>query len=313
MRDSEADFPVYPDMAAALTRAAELIEQADALIVAAGAGMGVDSGLPDFRGNNGFWTAYPALAEAQLDFTRIASPWAFQHHPELAWGFYGHRLQLYRSAQPHMGFEKLRHWGEQKSNGLGVFTSNVDGQFQKVGFPNTSIHECHGSIHYLQCLEPCCDDIWPADGFVPDVDEANCWLINEPPCCPRCGGLARPNILMFGDWGWLSSRADRQAQRLSQWLSRTQRPVVIELGAGTAIPSVRNFSQRAVQRHGGQLIRINPRDWQVKEAHGIGLATQALDGLMALAALLEQRGQPSSGLQAGRVGADAVLRQWAAR
>lgn len=45
--------------------AASLIEQADALIVAAGAGMGVDSGLPDFRGAEGFWQAYPALREAQ--------------------------------------------------------------------------------------------------------------------------------------------------------------------------------------------------------------------------------------------------------
>ena len=42
--------------------AAELIEQADAIVIAAGAGMGVDSGLPDFRGNEGFWKAYPALA-----------------------------------------------------------------------------------------------------------------------------------------------------------------------------------------------------------------------------------------------------------
>jgi len=55
-------------------RAASLIEQAEALIVAAGAGMGVDSGLPDFRGKHGFWRAYPALREAGIDFYSIASP-----------------------------------------------------------------------------------------------------------------------------------------------------------------------------------------------------------------------------------------------
>lgn len=55
-------------------RAAALIDDADALIVAAGAGMGIDSGLPDFRGNEGFWTAYPALREARLDFRRSPRP-----------------------------------------------------------------------------------------------------------------------------------------------------------------------------------------------------------------------------------------------
>lgn len=78
----------------AVAHAADLISQADALVIAAGAGMGVDSGLPDFRGNAGFWKAYPALAKAGLDFTRIASPRTFDTDPELGWGFYGHRLRL---------------------------------------------------------------------------------------------------------------------------------------------------------------------------------------------------------------------------
>ena len=74
--------------ASAVERAASLIEQADALIVAAGAGMGVDSGLPVFRGKDGFWRAYPALRAAQIDFYNIASPSAFHSSRERAWGFY---------------------------------------------------------------------------------------------------------------------------------------------------------------------------------------------------------------------------------
>lgn len=54
--------------------AAELIVQADALIIAAGSGMGVDSGLPDFRGKEGFWKAYPTLGRDQVDIIRIACP-----------------------------------------------------------------------------------------------------------------------------------------------------------------------------------------------------------------------------------------------
>ena len=145
----------------AVKRAAALLEQADALIIAAGAGMGVDSGLPDFRGQEGFWRAYPALRAAQIDFYDIASPSAFVSAPERAWGFYGHRLALYRKTVPHPGFELLRRWGERMTHGLSVFTSNVDGQFQLAGFDPAHIHECHGSIHHLQCLEPCCEAIWP--------------------------------------------------------------------------------------------------------------------------------------------------------
>ena len=134
--------------------AAEQIAKADAIVIAAGAGIGVDSGLPDFRGNDGFWNAYPALAKAQINFTDIANPRVFHQQPELAWGFYGHRLDLYRKTVPHAGFGILKKWTDAKK-GSWVFTSNVDGQFQKAGFAKDQIHECHGSIHYLQCVDEC--------------------------------------------------------------------------------------------------------------------------------------------------------------
>ena len=91
--------------------AAELISQADGLLIAAGAGMGVDSGLPDFRGDQGFWKAYPALGALGMHFADIASPRAFRADPALAWGFYGHRLQLYRTIQPHKRFPEIDYDG----------------------------------------------------------------------------------------------------------------------------------------------------------------------------------------------------------
>lgn len=62
--------------------AANLIDEADSLIITAGAGMGVDSGLPDFRGIGGFWQAYPALGRAKIRFEEIASPATFETGPE---------------------------------------------------------------------------------------------------------------------------------------------------------------------------------------------------------------------------------------
>jgi len=268
-------------------RAAELIAQADGLVIAAGAGMGVDSGLPDFRGNEGFWKAYPALGRARMEFTSIASPRTFHDNPALGWGFYGHRLGLYRATVPHEGFALLREWGAAMDHGSFVFTSNVDGQFQKAGFDPRSVYECHGSIHHLQCLAPCCARIWAADDFAPDVDADACRLRNAPPRCPDCGGLARPNILMFGDWGWVEGRSAMQAARLERWLAQVRRPLVIELGAGTAIPSVRHFGHEVLQR-GGRMVRINPREHEVGNAADVGIAAGALEGLRAIAAAMSR-------------------------
>ena len=100
-----------------LAQAAAWIRDAEALIIAAGAGMGVDSGLPDFRGNEGFWNAYPPFRHLGLKFTDLANPAWFHDDPPLAWGFYGHRLNLYRRTQPHAGFALLRKWAAAKSAG----------------------------------------------------------------------------------------------------------------------------------------------------------------------------------------------------
>ncbi len=267
---------------AAINAAAELIADADSLLVGAGAGIGVDSGLPDFRGNEGFWGAYPALGRRGLKFYEVANPKTFDNDPALAWGFYGHRLALYRSARPHAGFDILRRWGEQKFQGYGVFTSNVDGHFQRSGFDGARVAECHGSIHYLQCSKPCSEATWPADDFLPETDDAACKLINAPPTCPWCGAIARPNILMFGDGGWSEWRAREQEIRLRRWLDGAGRLVVVELGAGTAIPSVRHFSHSALIDHDAVLIRINPREPQVPRSQDISIAGPALASLQAI-------------------------------
>ncbi len=68
-------------------RVARALESARALVITAGAGMGVDSGLPDFRGNEGFWRAYPPYKNLGLGFSSLANPKWFANDPEFAWGF----------------------------------------------------------------------------------------------------------------------------------------------------------------------------------------------------------------------------------
>jgi NAD-dependent SIR2 family protein deacetylase len=243
--------------------ASSRLAEADALLITAGAGMGVDSGLPDFRGSAGFWRAYPTLGRLGISFEEIAQPRWFAERPEMAWGFYGHRQQLYRETVPHAGFQTLLRWGEKKPAGYFVATSNVDGQFQKAGFPVDRVLELHGSIHRQQCTEPCSDAIWDAGDSLLDLDiDMQTLTARGPlPRCPHCGALARPNVLMFNDVDWSPGVRYAQEARYARWLGsiRGRRLVIIELGAGTAIATVRMLGERLVaERDRTSLIRVNP-------------------------------------------------------
>jgi len=270
--------------------AARALDAAEALLVTAGAGMGVDSGLPDFRGPDGFWRAYPAFRELGLRFEQLANPEWFFEDPALAWGFYGHRMNLYRRTVPHEGFATLLRWAAEKPHGAFVFTSNVDGQFQKAGFPEARIVECHGSIHHLQCLRGCGEAIRHAGGVEVEVDEATCRAVKPFPACPSCRGLARPNILMFGDMGWDDARTAAQHATLAAWLDAVKGPLaVLELGAGTNVPTVRMFSERAARSPRRTLVRVNPRQPQL----GWGFEPAAPDSLEELLAGSRHAGRPA--------------------
>jgi NAD-dependent SIR2 family protein deacetylase len=271
-----------------IERAAAALRKAEALFITAGAGMGVDSGLPDFRGTQGFWKAYPAIAKLGLDFAQMANPDWFQKSPELAWAFYGHRLNLYRSTLPHAGFRQLLEVAARKPHGYFVFTSNVDGQFQTAGFKPEQIVECHGSIQHFQCTKPCGDHIWDAAREVVVVNEELFKAVPPLPLCPHCGELARPNVLMFGDNTWSPGRTWKQESRLKTWLNRLRKNkakvAVVEIGAGTAIPTIRHRSEDVAADFAASLIRINPREPQVP-AGGFGLPLNAADGIRRICGL----------------------------
>lgn len=277
-----------PDtIARAATAVRAALDAGAAVVVTAGAGMGVDSGLPDFRGPEGFWNAYPPYRHLGLDFMDLANPRWFDDDPALAWGFYGHRLHLYRDTMPHDGFAVLRRLAGRAGAHV-VFTSNVDGAFHKAGFSDDVIAACHGDIHTLQCTQHA-HGFWSADGVGVDVDVTS-FRAREPwPRC-RCGALARPNILMFGDWSFQGGRTAGAEERVAAILAALdpRAPhVVIECGAGTAIPSVRRFGEGLLRRFdGATLVRINLREPQPDDVRVarrvIGVAAGARDALLAL-------------------------------
>ena len=264
-----------------IARAHDALAAADKLLIIAGAGMSVNSGLPDFRGSAGLWAHYPALASGNLHFEEIANPATFKSHPRMAWGFYEHRRHLYRQTEPHQGYSWLKEFGLGMAGGAFVYTTNVDGHFLKSGFQEEQIYEVHGSIHHWQCLHDCSSDIWDAPQQLLPFDAASCLLEGDLPSCPYCARIARPNILMFSDRTWQERRSQRQAVAYQNWLNKAGKLAIVEIGAGTDIPTCRWESERQE----GQLIRINPREATCSNDNGISIP---LGGLEALAKILNK-------------------------
>jgi len=273
------------DLKEEFLRAAQALKRAEVLVITAGAGMGVDSGLPDFRGDKGFWKAYPPYERLGISFVEAANPVHFALDPAFGWGFYGHRASLYRETAPHEGFRILLSWIKRFGLDYFVATSNVDGHFQKAGFAEEKVYEVHGSIHYLQCITPCSDAIWENREEVP-VDTST-MRAQHIPRCPRCGAVARPNILMFGDFSWISYRTDAQNRRFTDFLYRHRgaRMVVMEMGAGTAVPTIRRLTEHLSRTLGATAVRINPREPHIDRPH-ISLPCGALEGLKGIDSLL---------------------------
>jgi len=260
--------------------AADWIRNADGIVIAAGAGMSVDSGLPDFRGTGGLWTSLLPAGMSERDLGSLTQGSCFVEKPVDARRFYRRALQVCRQVKPHAGYALLRRWAQRARHGAFIFTSNVDGHFQVAGFDEERVLECHGTINFMQCGEPCSDAIW-ASGSVMDAVDIDTLALPDLPHCGHCGRLARPNFLLFDDRAWIDRRSSAQWGHLRRRLAQVSKPVVIELGAGTTVPSVRMFAESVR----GPLIRINLADHGVT-GEGVGIRGAALEVLCAIDAVM---------------------------
>jgi NAD-dependent SIR2 family protein deacetylase len=242
--------------------------EVEALFISAGADLGDLTGVPAVGATDVLWQAYPGLKQAGFNWCQIASPSAFHLEPELAWGFYGHRMQLYRQATPNASVTHLLKWAETRANGWAVFTDHVGGMFQMAGFSRRPIVECQGSLHVLQCLTPCSDALWSADEFEPVVDLQSSRLISPLPRCPHCGELARPNVLMFNDIGWVAKRTRQQQKALKLWKETAGIGQVLELDAAAASSTVRAHTD-SLKKMGWKVIRgdAGSHDMAAQQGH----------------------------------------------
>ena len=228
--------------------------------------MGVDCGLPDFRGPEGFWRAYPPYAKLGLDFARWPTPaGSATTRPSpgastaTAWGSTADPPARGLRHPPALGRRGCRAAGSSSPR---TSTASSSGRASTpTGWSRSTARST------VQCLAGCGVGVFPADpsGSTSTRDDAGRGPVAG---LPAVRGMARPNILMFGDGGWDRDPAAAQEGRLRAWLGsdRGRRVVVVECGAGTAIPSVR-WSARCSPGGAGTLVRINLREPEVPDGH----------------------------------------------
>jgi len=160
-----------------IQRAAKDILDSKKTIAFTGAGISVESGIPDFRGAQGLWQKYDPEEYAHID--------AFYANPDKVWLMIKDMFSLIMAAKPnpaHMGLAELERMGLLSS----VITQNVDGLHQAAG--NTNVIEFHGSHRTLSCLK--CST---------KIEGTSLTLEDLPPRCSRCSSLLKPDVVFFGE------------------------------------------------------------------------------------------------------------------
>lgn len=159
---------------------AELIREANYMVALTGAGASTESGLPDFRSAEGLWR--------RQDPQKVATIEVFRRDPLNFYQFYSWRLLQLGNAEPnpvHYSLAKMEKAGYLKA----LITQNVDGLHQQAG--SERVFEVHGNIREARCSR--CGDIQSSEVLKVKVE-----TMEDAPRC-RCGGLLRPNVVLFGE------------------------------------------------------------------------------------------------------------------
>lgn len=158
----------------------KIIDRGRRIVFFGGAGVSTESGIPDFRGEEGLYRAeYDGLTPEMM-----LSQSFFYLHPARFFAFYRANL-VHPEARPNAAHEKLFAL-EQRGKLRGVVTQNIDGLHRRAG--NRLVYELHGSIYENHCID--CGRAYSLD-----------WMLEtrDIPRCAHCGGVVRPNIVLYGE------------------------------------------------------------------------------------------------------------------
>lgn len=165
----------------AIARAAAVLGAGRRGVALTGAGVSTESGLPDFRSADGLW--------ATIDPARVASLSAFRRDPTAFYAFYRTRLSRLAGAVPNAAHRALARLEAEGTLHL-VVTQNVDGLHQEAG--SHDVVEVHGNLRECRCAD--CGAVRPISEMARPLEAG------EIPGCVGCGGLLRPNVVLFEEF-----------------------------------------------------------------------------------------------------------------
>jgi NAD-dependent protein deacetylase/lipoamidase len=211
-----------------------------------GAGISAESGVPTFRGKDGYWVIGSRNYHAQELATRAA----FSSMPEAVWGWYLHRLRVCNAALPNAAHRAIAELAEPLAERFLLITQNVDGLHGRAGTPPRRSHEIHGNISLMRCSRGC-QGLAPVPSAALDPAEEGSGL-RALLRCTRCGAWARPHVL------WFDELYDEPLFRFESSLAAVSRAsllIIVGTTGGTNLPA--QIGQRAAHR-GVPMIVINP-------------------------------------------------------
>jgi NAD-dependent deacetylase len=175
------------------------------LVVLTGAGLSAESGIPTFRGPDGYWTS------GSENFTpqQLATLSFFRERPDTTLAWYMHRLALYGGCAPNAAHDALARLDRGLDGAMQLVTQNVDGLHRRAGHADQRMWCIHGDLQLARCADDACPGAhapapWPwtaaerAAGW--PTDPAAAARILARLRCTRCRGVLRPHVLWFDEY-----------------------------------------------------------------------------------------------------------------
>ncbi len=228
-----------------IQKAALILKESRSVAVITGAGVSAESGIPTFRGSEGLWRNFSP--------EDLATPQAFRRDPLLVWEWYEWRRGIIKNAEPNAAHETLALMENDFTDFL-LITQNVDGLHEKAG--SSKIKEIHGNIWTARCIQ--CGQIFRTEEHP---------LPEKPVKCIRCGGLARPHILWFGE-----SYDPEIIGSVHAFLENTDCLITAGTSGMVHIPVTLGMTARS---RGARIIDINPADNEMERISEINLRGKA--------------------------------------
>jgi NAD-dependent deacetylase len=161
-----------------------------------GAGVSAESGVPTFRGKDGYWVVGSRNYHAQELATRAA----FARMPDAVWGWYLHRLRVCRDAQPNDAHIAIAELAAALRDRFLLITQNVDGLHLRAGSPRETTYEVHGNISLMRCSAGCGGLVPVPDGLISPVSPPGKRQLETALRCSVCSAWMRPHVLWFDEF-----------------------------------------------------------------------------------------------------------------